>query len=847
MKVSIPSVTTDLFDYKMTKYKPASYSKKYTANGLVYPQTTIEKKIGMDIVRQWLTDSCLSPMGRDRVESMEFKTDFEEIQTSLGAVAEMKLILADERNFSLEGISDGRKHINTLKVNGTFVDAPDLHSIRRSLKVSSDISSFFNSESNCWPILTELASGMAEATPVIKYIDRILDPTGNVKDNASPALADIRHRMSTIQNRISSAIRRIMSRAVSDGIIEADTKPAVRSGRVVIPVAAMNKRKISGIVHDESATGKTYFIEPGEVVELGNEQRELEIDERREIVRILIEAADYLRPNAEDLLKVFETLGHLDFILAKAKFANAVGGELPLLSREPIVRWHDARHPVLRLSLERQGRQVVPLDIDLEKPTKRILVVSGPNAGGKSVVLKTVGIVQYMAQSGILPPLDSRSTVGLFERLFVDIGDDQSIEDDLSTYSSHLKNMKYILSHANPRSLVLIDEFGSGTEPQIGGAIAQAILSEFNEMELFGVITTHFQNLKQMAENTVGLVNGSMIYDRNRMLPTFKLSMGHPGSSFAIEIARKTGLPETIITKAEEIVGSDYINLDKYLLDITRDRRYWENKRAEIRRKEKHLDDVIARYEENAENLRSQRRTILEEAKQHADEIIARSNSAIERTIHDIKRVQAEREATREARNKLAEERREIGASTPDENPLLAKAPKPKNKKKNPNTQTSLQSKSRPEVGDNVLLDGQGQPGKIVEINGNKAQVVFGLMKLNVALNRLEKTLRQPSSGAKAASFISSETTDAMRDRQLSFKTEIDVRGMRADEAIQAVTYFIDDALQFNTKRVRILHGTGTGALRLAIRQYLDTVSGVSSFHDEDVRFGGAGITVVEL
>ncbi len=831
----------------MTRTKPSSLSKKKIYNGLVYPQTSIEKKIGMDVVRRWLTEACLSPMGRERVESMEFKTDFDQIRSELGGVAEMQLVLEDERGFSLDGISDGRKHISALKVAGTFVDAPELHAIRRALKVSADTVAFFNTENENLPILTGTVNGMAEVTPVIKFIDRILDPTGAVKDNASPALADIRRRMSTIQNRISSAIRRIMSRAVSDGIIEADTKPAVRSGRVVIPVAAMNKRKITGIVHDESATGKTYFIEPGEVVELGNEQRELEIDERREIVRILIEAADYLRPSVPELLNTFEILGLLDFILAKAKFANTVGGQLPQLSREPIVRWHDARHPVLRMSLEKQNRPVVPLDIELEQPDRRILVVSGPNAGGKSVVLKTVGIIQYMAQSGILPPLDSRSVVGLFERLFVDIGDDQSIEDDLSTYSSHLKNMKYILSHANRRSLVLIDEFGSGTEPQIGGAIAQAILSEFNMMNLFGVITTHFQNLKQMAEDTPGLINGSMIYDRNQMKPTFKLSIGHPGSSFAVEIARKTGLPESIIAKAEEIVGSDYINLDKYLLDITRDRRYWENKRAEIRRKEKHLDDVIARYEENAENLRTQRRSILEEAKQHADEIIARSNSAIERTIHDIKKVQAEREATREARSKLAEERLEISASVPDENPLLAKAPKSKKKKNSGTGKPAPSAKSKPEVGDNVLLDGQGQPGKIVEINGNKAQVVFGLMKLNVALDRLEKTLRQPSTGAKAASFISSETSDNMRDKQLAFKSEIDVRGMRADEAIQAVTYFIDDAIQFNTRRVRILHGTGTGALRTAIRQYLDTVGGVSSFHDEDVRFGGAGITVVEL
>lgn len=813
---------------------------------LVYPKATIEQKLGMDVVRRRLTEFCVSPMGRQRIEEMSFMTDFEAVEGSLVLANEMKLVLGDERGFSLEGITDGRRQIESLKVIGTFVDTGDLNAIRRSLKTALEVTSFFKTDNEQWLRLSALVAEMADVSPVIKVIDRVLDPIGNIKDNASPTLADIRRRMSTIQSRISSAVRRVIVRGISEGLLDPDTKPSVRSGRVVIPVAAMNKRTVPGIVHDESATGKTYFIEPGEVVELGNEQRELEIEERREIVKILIEIADVLRPRIDELLNSFEILGELDFILAKARFAILVGGEMPVLIRESCLQWHDARHPVLKLTLDPQGRTVVPLDIDLEEPDKRILVVSGPNAGGKSVVLKTVGLVQYMAQSGVLPPLDSRSKMGIFERLFVDIGDDQSLEDDLSTYSSHLRNMKYFLTHANRRTLILVDEFGSGTEPQIGGAIAQALLSEFNTMGIFGVITTHFQNIKQFAEETRGLINGSMIYDRHLMQPTFKLAMGHPGSSFAIEIARKTGLPESIINKAEEIVGSDYVNLDKYLLDITRDRRYWENKRTEIKRKEKHLDEVISRYEDNAENLRQQRRVIIEEAKAHADEIIARSNSAIERTIHEIKRAQAEKEATRQARQRLENERREIEEEIPTDNSTLSKAPKPKKKKQRTGKATEA-ADTKISVGDNVTLDGQGQPGSVVEINGKKAVVTFGLMKLTVDVDRLRKTLKQPSSGAKAASFISSSTTDAMRDRQLSFKSEIDVRGMRADEAIQAVTYFIDDALQFNTRRVRILHGTGTGALRLAIRQYLDTVPGVTAFHDEDVRLGGAGITVVEM
>lgn len=810
----------------------------------VYP-SSIETKLGMDVVRRQIADRCLSPMARQLVEQMTFSTDYNHINRALNTTAEMVAVLDDERGFSLDGIVDGRQLLAPLSVAGTFVDAPDLNTIRRSLRTSADVVSFFKIDTDQWPLLSRMVAEMAEVEPIVRLIDRILDPTGAVKDNASPALADIRRRMSTIANRISSTVRRIMVRAVADGIIEADAKPAVRSGRLVIPVAAMNKRRISGIVHDESATGKTFFIEPGEVVELGNEQRELEIDERREIVRILIETADNMRPVLPELLHTFDILGQLDFIRAKALFAKAVEGNLPVLTDRPLLEWHDARHPVLRLALEPQGRSVVPLDIDLTPDGARILVVSGPNAGGKSVALKTVGLVQYMMQTGVLPTLDSRSRMGIFNRMFVDIGDNQSIEDDLSTYSSHLRNMKQVLSRGDDHSLILIDEFGGGTEPQIGGAIAQALLIEFNSLRMMGVVTTHYQNLKQLAEDTPGLINGSMIYDRHLMKPTFKLATGQPGSSFAIEIARKTGLPESIVSRAEEIVGSDYVNLDKYLLDITRDRRYWENKRADIRRKEKHLDEVIARYEENAESLRSQRRTIIDEARKQADDIIARSNSAIERTIHDIKRVQADREATRQARERLSEERRAIATDRSDENPLLARAPRPKKPKR---TEARPESKATPPtIGDNVVLDGQGQPGTVLEINGNKALVAFGAIKMNVELKRLERTVRQPGSGTKAASFVTASTTNAMRDRQLAFKGEIDVRGMRADEAIQAVTYFIDDAIQFNIGRVRILHGTGTGALRVAIRQYLDTVPGVVAFHDEDVRLGGAGITVVEM
>ena len=476
-------------------------------------------------------------------------------------------------------------------------------------------------------------------------------------------------------------------------------------------------------------------------------------------------------------------------------------------------------------------------------PENRILIISGPNAGGKSVCLKTVGVIQYMLQCGLLPPVYENSHFGIFDNIFVDIGDDQSLEDDLSTYSSHLRNMKLFLQRGKNGTLVLIDEFGGGTEPQIGGAIAQAILKRFNEQQIWGVITTHYQNLKQFAEDTPGLINGSMLYDRHLMQPMFKLSIGNPGSSFAVEIARKIGLPEGIISDAEEIVGSDYINMDKYLLDIARDKRYWENKRLAIRQKEKKLETSLARYEDEATQLRESRRAILSEAKEEARKILEGSNAVIERTIHDIKKAQAEKDRTIEARRRLAEEKERLANGKDSEHPLLKKAPKSKKAAKPQEAKND-----RPiAVGDNVKLDGQGEPGKVLKIEGKNAIVAFGLLETTVKLDRLKLTIAKPRTGASATVAVGGALSDSQRDKQLNFNREIDLRGMRVDEAIQALTYYIDDAIRFNASTVRILHGTGTGALRQYLRQYLDTVPGVKNYRDEHVQFGGAGITVVDL
>lgn len=818
---------------------------------MIYPET-FEQKVGFANIRQSVSEKCVSELGSTHCVSMAFSTDINQVKLHLQQTAEMLSIITGDNSFPITGLIDVTPQLQSIKIDGTYIQAIELGRLRRDLELIDGIWDFFGlphrdgQEVTLYPALCSLAADMERFPNISRCIERIIDiHTNTVKDTASPQLAEIRRNLTLASGSINRAMRRVMAQAMAAGYIDTDTTPAVRDGRLVIPVAPMHKRRIQGIVHDESATGKTLYIEPAEVVEANNRLRELQAEERQEIIRILKSIAADIRPSIPGILASFHILGLLDFIHAKAHFAHDINATLPTITDSQEMEWWHACHPVLLLNLQSQGKQIVPLDITLTAEN-RILVISGPNAGGKSVTLKTVGIIQYMIQCGLLPPVAENSHIGVFNDILLDIGDDQSIENDLSTYSSHLRNMKLMLSRGNNKSLVLIDEFGGGTEPQIGGALAQSILKQFNENGMWGIITTHYQNLKQYAEETPGLINGSMLYDRQLMQPMFKLSIGNAGSSFAIEIARKTGLPENIIKYAEDIVGSDYINMDRYLLDIARDRRYWENKRMAIRQKEKKLEELTSRYESDAETLRLKRREILEQAKEEAIKIVENSNAVVERTIHDIRKAQADKAKTLEARRKLQEEshkltsRQSVGA----EPELLKKAPKPKRVK-----QETKPIHERPiSVGDNVKLDGQGTVGRVMSTDGKTAIVSFGMLKTTVNVNRLKHTLAKADTGAsRSASFISSSTTDSARERQLHFRQEIDVRGMRVDEAVQAVTYFIDDAIQFNAQKVRILHGTGTGALRQYIRNYLATVPSVALYHDEDVRFGGAGITVVEL
>lgn len=813
----------------------------------IYPKN-IEQKIGFDTVRQLVEAKCLSSLGRDKCADMQCSSDYNDVRRRLQAVHEMCAIMDSDNPLPLNSVHDLTPQLRTIRVPGTHIPEAELARLRSSLGTIADIAFFFSSnrteEGNTpYPALDETARNISGLPGVRQAIDKIIDKQGAIKDNASSELARIRGTLASMQGSINAAMRRVIARAVKDGVLDADATPTMRDGRVVIPVTAMHKRSIQGIVHDESATGRTFFVEPLEVVEAGNRLRELQIEERHEVVRILVELADTLRPHVPEMLIAYDVLGEFDFIQAKARYARDIEAHMPQLHAEMQLELYHACHPVLRLTLEKLGKQVVPLDITLT-PDHRILIISGPNAGGKSVTLKTVAIAQYMLQCGMLPPVYENSHMGIVDGIFIDIGDDQSIENELSTYSSHLSNMKHFLNHGDAATLALIDEFGSGTEPQIGAAIAQAVLDQFVKMGMWGIITTHYQNIKKFADETPGLINGSMLYDRQLMQPLFRLLIGTPGSSFAVEIARKIGLPANIIAEAENIVGSDYINIDKYLLDIARDKRYWENKRRDIRQKEKKVDSLMEKYEDDAEQLRAKRKEIIDEARSQAKQILDSSNAAVERTIHEIKTAQAERERTLAARKQLDESKRELTQDKIADHPILKKTGKPRKSPKS----AAAQPQRELAVGDHVLLDGAGTVGEVLSLEGKNALVAFGLLKTTVKASRLRITDRKIESGAKkGSSFLSVSTSDQNREKQLNFKPEIDVRGLRVDEAVQAITYFIDDATQFSAQRVRILHGTGTGALRQYIRDYLASVPSVASYHDEDVRFGGAGITVVEL
>ena len=852
---------------------------------MIYPNN-FEQKIGFDQIRHILRERCLSTLGKDKVEDMCFVTIADEVNRRLDEVTEFVRIVQEEDTFPNQYFFDVRPALHRATIEGLYMDEGELFDLRRSLDTIGQIVVFLRrndvdddeNKDSKYPCLEALAADVQSFPALVLRIDSIVGKFGKIKDNASPSLANIRRELAATTGSISRTLNSILRSAQAEGIVEKDVNPTVRDGRLVIPVAPALKRRIKGIVHDESATGKTVFIEPAEVVEANNRIRELEAEERREIIRILTDFTNEVRPQIPEILESYSFLAEIDFIRAKALTAIAMDGIKPQMHDYPYIDWVEAIHPLLHISLAKHGKKVVPLDISLHRD-QRILIISGPNAGGKSVCLKTVGLLQYMLQCGMLIPVKRAGGAGIFNSIFIDIGDEQSIEDDLSTYSSHLLNMKNMMREANGRSLILIDEFGSGTEPLIGGAMAEAVLRRFNDKRAYGVITTHYSNLKQFAENHKGVVNGAMLYDRHQMQALYQLQIGNPGSSFAVEIARKIGLPEEVIADASEIVGSEYIQSDKFLQDIVRDKRYWETKRQNIRQKEKQLESLIAQYEGEMEELKKSRKTVIREAKEEMKQLLQESNARIENTIRTIKEAQAEKAQTRQARQELAEWREAVTDNASDEyeariqrkmEQLRAKQERKKLKSENSkqkahsdakqNIQNTLvvnnaQSSTitcKLEVGSLVRIKGQQAIGSIEQINGKNATVTFGMMRTVTRLSKLESASQeaarqQEAERLRAYTYLSKETQEDISERRLHFKQDIDVRGMRGEEALQAVTYYIDDAVLLSMPRVRILHGTGNGILRTLIRQYLEANPAVSSCRDEHVQFGGAGITVVEL
>ena len=843
---------------------------------MIYPDN-FEHKTGFDEIRQMLADRCICPLGVQQVDEMQFKTDFLPIEKALDETMEFVRILTEGKSFPDQNYHDLREALARIKVVGTWLDESELLGLWRSLETISGIVEFLNKEDNqgLYPNLTELAQSVAVFPAITQGIARILTKFGKLKDNASPELYRIRMDLANTSFSISRILNSILRQAQTDGVVDKDAAPTMRDGRLVLPVAPGLKRKIRGIVHDESASGKTVFIEPEEVVEANNHIRELEADEKREVTRILIAFTDSIRPEIPSILESYGFMAKIDFIRAKARLTIDFDACKPILERKTVVDWVQAVHPLLKLSLERHDKKVVPLDIDLDSKNS-ILLISGPNAGGKSVCLKTVGLLQYMLQCGIPVPMRHNSHAGIFKSIFIDIGDEQSIDDDLSTYSSHLLNMKNMLKNADNRSLILIDEFGSGTEPGIGGAIAEAVLSRFNKNRVFGIITTHYQNLKHYADGNDGIRNGAMLYDRHLMQPLYILQIGNPGSSFAVEIARKIGLPEDVIEDATQIVGRDYVNADKYLQDIVRDKRYWENKRQNVHQLEKQLDQQIEQHRQELESLQKERKSIIREAREKADQLIQDSNAMIENTIRTIKEAQADKELTRLARQELTEFKDTLEERQNSEEELKiqrkkerirqsqerreqrkrdrALRPHKEEPAQNPeNSQFSILNsqfnavKRSFKVGDTVRLSGQTQVGEVISINKNDITVAFGQITTAVKANRLEPAEAVKAQDVRTATYVSKQTHDDIYNRKLAFKPDIDVRGMRGDEAIQTVMHFIDDATLIGMSRVRILHGTGNGILRNLIRQYLHTVPAVKDYHDEHIQFGGHGITVVDL
>ncbi|MBO5855490.1 MAG: Smr/MutS family protein [Alistipes sp.] len=827
---------------------------------MIYP-SNFEQRVGFDRIREQVMELCSMMSAREIIAQEGFSRSRRDIEERLTLADEMRLVISMEPGAEIGEQDDIRVIVEKVAVEGSYLSVEEAATLLRGLRSAAVIVRFISSRrEGSYPRLRALTERVQIFPELQSAIERVIDDKGEVRSSASEELSSLRRAIREHEGQVSKRLQAVLQRAKAAGVVDADAMISIRDGHAVIPVAAANKRKIAGFIHDESATGRTFYVEPVEVVELNNELRELEYAEKREIVRILTELTSVLRLQVDGLMRIEEYLTRIDALRAKARWAIANGAVKPIISTEGRLLLRKARHPLLQQTLRSQHKEIVPLDMELNAE-RRILVISGPNAGGKSVCLKTTGILQYMVQCGFLIPALENSEFPLFQSLMIDIGDQQSLENDLSTYSSHLVNMRAMLDEASEHTLILIDEFGSGTEPTIGGAISESILERFVERKAYGVITTHYANIKYFASRNEGVANGAMAFDVRNIMPLFSLEMGKPGSSFAIEVARKIGLPEDIVRKAMDKAGEDHINLEKQLREIARDKRYWAEKRDRIRMTDRKVEQLEQTYTDRLQGIKDERREIIDKARKEAEEMIAEARRTIENTIRTIRESQAEKEITRLARRELETFVEEVDGAKRSESDerieremeRLARRRERREKRAEEREQAGgvvPQKVEEPvvqkiEVGAKVKLEGQEIPGVVKMIKGKKAQVAFGEMLIMVDVARLKAVssaeYRQATRPTAARTVVSVD----IRERKLNFRDSIDVRGMRATEALEAVEDLVDDALMVGVSTVTILHGKGTGALKEEIRRYLRSVKDVASVADDHADRGGSGITIV--
>lgn len=829
---------------------------------MIYP-ADFETRIGFDKIREQISAMLQTSSAVELLSQVSFSKDVTTVRLLTAQVHEMVTILSLESDFPLSGFKDINAFLGRVRVEGAYLETSHISELASALELLQSLERFFRmrAETVPYPTLATLVEPIGNYDPIQREIERIIDRFGKIRDNASPELQTIRRTLIETTSQVGRKLQQILRSAQAQGFAEADSSVTVRDGRALIPIVSGSKRKVNGLIHSESATGRTAFVEPIEVVELNNEIKELEAAEKREIIRILIKFTDLLRPYVDELMVGGELIAQIDLVLAKARWAVSHDARLPIIQAEPSIYLRQARHPLLEAALRKEGRAIVPLDLTLTQ-RKHILLISGPNAGGKSVCLKTVGLLQYMLQCGFLITALDNSEMGIFDSIFIDIGDQQSLDNDLSTYSSHLINMKITLREATAESLILIDEFGSGTEPVTGGAIAESILEKLEERGSFGVITTHYSNLKYYAATAGGIENGAMTFDIQNIKPMFRLEMGRAGSSFAFEIARKIGMPEEIITASTAKIGVEQVSIEKQLKNATRDKRYWESKREQIRTTSKNVEKTAAEYEFELSEIQKERNRLIKQAKEQAKFIIAEANRRIENTIREIKEAAAEKNRTRDIRTELQTFTDSLSSSEIDtQDPIERKIAllkekearrkeRKQNKIDNPVSEPTAEPIRPKEIqaGFHVRLEGQNTIGEVMSISGDKATVAFGQLITQVEKSRLQIVPHAEFKKQKRKSYTApvSGSYDTGKQR-LDFKQQLDVRGMRAVDALSAVENFVDEAIMLGFSQISILHGKGTGALKQEIRGYLNSQPIVKAARDEHEEFGGAGITVVDF